>query len=415
MYGNNWVDEVINMVQDAIDSFNLMGIINPIPDQTMYYEEVATFDLNDMFEHPTGEPVTVTLQENTNPDVVEADVTNNILTLTAQNIFGNSTITLLGSAGTLTREYDFDVWVTNPSDRYILIYDMDETPTGNILQPIIQNHYNTGDALIVTNLISYPFANVDAIFVMLGICPNNYVLTETEADLLASYLDTGGNVYMEGGDTWFYDIQTSVHPYFNIIAITDGISDLSVVDGTDFLSGMTWSYSGENSWIDHLYPYPPAVTIFSNTECGYDCGIAYDEGIYKTVGTSFEITGLGGANSLDDAVSGIMDFFFEGNGIENENYIPIFSTKLGRNYPNPFNPVTNITYSIKETDRVTLEVYNLRGQLVKTLVNKIIETGNYSLTWDGTDNSNKSVSSGVYFYKMKAGIFQQTKRMILMK
>ncbi|RLC49856.1 MAG: hypothetical protein DRH79_08465 [Candidatus Cloacimonadota bacterium] len=99
--------------------------------------------------------------------------------------------------------------------------------------------------------------------------------------------------------------------------------------------------------------------------------------------------------------------------------IVIAATKLNGNYPNPFNPVTTIGYSIKETGNVTLEVYNLRGQLVKRLVNEVKQTGDYTVNWNGTDNSNKSVSSGVYFYKMVSegniGRYTSTKKMILMK
>ena len=90
-------------------------------------------------------------------------------------------------------------------------------------------------------------------------------------------------------------------------------------------------------------------------------------------------------------------------------------TKLQDNYPNPFNPTTNIAYSVKEAGNVNLKVYNVKGQLVRTLVNDVKETGNYTSTWNGTDNSNKSVSSGVYFYKMKSGNYSSTKKMILMK
>ena len=85
------------------------------------------------------------------------------------------------------------------------------------------------------------------------------------------------------------------------------------------------------------------------------------------------------------------------------------------NYPNPFNPITNIAYSIIDAGNVTLEVYNLRGQLVKTLVNEVKDTGSYSVSWDGTNDSGKSVSSGVYFYQLKAGKYTSTKKMILMK
>ncbi|MCK5051826.1 MAG: T9SS type A sorting domain-containing protein [Candidatus Cloacimonetes bacterium] len=105
-------------------------------------------------------------------------------------------------------------------------------------------------------------------------------------------------------------------------------------------------------------------------------------------------------------------FIYEGTNAGN---VIVAATQLNSNYPNPFNPVTNISYSIVETGNVTIEVYNLRSQLVKTLVNDVKGTGDYTATWDGTDNSNKLVSSGVYFYKMKTSNYTATKKMILMK
>ncbi len=95
--------------------------------------------------------------------------------------------------------------------------------------------------------------------------------------------------------------------------------------------------------------------------------------------------------------------------------IIVAATKLDNNYPNPFNPETIINYSIKEAGNVTIEVYNIKGQLVKILVNDARETGNYTTIWNGRDNSNKSVASGVYFYKMRAQNYSSTKKMILMK
>ena len=93
---------------------------------------------------------------------------------------------------------------------------------------------------------------------------------------------------------------------------------------------------------------------------------------------------------------------------------PIYTELLG-NYPNPFNPSTKINFSIKDDSRVSLQIYNMKGQLVKSLLNEVIETGDHTISWNGTDNSNKSVSSGVYFYKMKTPNFTATKKMILMK
>jgi hypothetical protein len=95
--------------------------------------------------------------------------------------------------------------------------------------------------------------------------------------------------------------------------------------------------------------------------------------------------------------------------------IPVLATELQSNYPNPFNPETTIRYSVKETSPVTIEVYNLKGQLIRTLVNEVKTAGNYSVVWNGRDSHNQPVSSGVYFYKMNAGKYSSTKKMIMMK
>ncbi|MFA7057625.1 MAG: FlgD immunoglobulin-like domain containing protein, partial [Candidatus Cloacimonadales bacterium] len=85
------------------------------------------------------------------------------------------------------------------------------------------------------------------------------------------------------------------------------------------------------------------------------------------------------------------------------------------NYPNPFNPETTISYAVPQTGKVKIDVYNIKGQKVKTLVNEHRTAGQHSVVWNGTDNDNKQVSSGVYLYKMKSGKFSTTNKMILMK
>jgi len=90
-------------------------------------------------------------------------------------------------------------------------------------------------------------------------------------------------------------------------------------------------------------------------------------------------------------------------------------TALKGNYPNPFNPVTNIAYSVKEDSDVTLEIYNVKGQLVRTLVNEHVTAGNHSVMWNGTDDAGRTVGSGVFFYRMHAGDFTSTQKMILLK
>lgn len=86
------------------------------------------------------------------------------------------------------------------------------------------------------------------------------------------------------------------------------------------------------------------------------------------------------------------------------------SFELCQNYPNPFNPSTVISYSIPNDSKVTLKVYNQLGQEVKTLVDGFKEKGVYNVDFDGKD-----LSSGIYIYKIQAGEFSQTSKMILMK
>ncbi len=96
-------------------------------------------------------------------------------------------------------------------------------------------------------------------------------------------------------------------------------------------------------------------------------------------------------------------------GVRDKNEIPtVFS--LQQNYPNPFNPGTKIIYSIPQTSFVTLKIYDILGNEVATLVNEEKALGNYEVEFNAS-----KLSAGVYFYKLQAGKFVQTKKMMLLK
>lgn len=87
-----------------------------------------------------------------------------------------------------------------------------------------------------------------------------------------------------------------------------------------------------------------------------------------------------------------------------------FSYRLDQNFPNPFNPLTTIGYSLSEYSKVTIKIYDILGNEIKTLVNREEPAGVYDLTWDAGN-----LPSGIYFYKIQAGTYTETKKMILMK
>lgn len=111
------------------------------------------------------------------------------------------------------------------------------------------------------------------------------------------------------------------------------------------------------------------------------------------------------------------EYHFENEPEEepSNNSLPACVT-LNGNYPNPFNPETTISFSIPDDSKIELSVFNIKGQKVKSLVKDSFESGTHSVIWNGKDDNNKSVSSGIYFYKLNVnGTSKQIRKCILMK
>jgi len=88
---------------------------------------------------------------------------------------------------------------------------------------------------------------------------------------------------------------------------------------------------------------------------------------------------------------------------------------IAQNYPNPFNPTTMLDYAVSQQSFVTIKVYNLLGEEVRTLVSQLQGIGTHHVEWDGTANDGKAVPTGVYLYEMTAGSFREMKKMVLLK
>jgi len=118
-----------------------------------------------------------------------------------------------------------------------------------------------------------------------------------------------------------------------------------------------------------------------------------------------------------DLMQNIMDYFGKaptgpGTGVDEGG----FKNALSQAYPNPFNPMTKIAYSVREAGPVAIDVYNVAGRVVRTLLDRESDAGASGyVTWDGRDDRGDRCASGVYFYRIQAPGFTESKKMIMLK
>lgn len=101
--------------------------------------------------------------------------------------------------------------------------------------------------------------------------------------------------------------------------------------------------------------------------------------------------------------------------VQDYEIIPVTNDFDLSNFPNPFNPSTNISFSMQNNSKVELSIFNIKGQKITTLINEQLSKGKHSFVWSGCDQNSHQVSSGIYFYKLKVGNQESVKRMLLLK
>lgn len=251
-----------------------------------------------------------------------------------------------------------------------------------------------------------------SVFVCLGVYPDNHVLGMTEGQTLADFMNNGGKVYMEGGDTWFYDQATPAHSMFNINGLEDGSDDLGTQLGQSgsFTEGLLYDYEGDNSWIDRISPTGSAFSIFKNQSPAYHSAVANDEGTYKTIGSSFEFGGLtDGDMPLDYLMHLYLDFFDIDAiwvGVDEEPASVLGETTA---WPNPFNGETHISFTLEEKAHLSVEVYAMCGQRITQLADRDFEAGTHQLRWNA---SSDALAKGVYFLKIRSGNDMQSLKLL---
>jgi hypothetical protein len=313
---------------------------------------------------------------------------------------------------------------------YVII-DADVTPiTGAWLDTKFQSWGLTGVYTTNPNVINADsLAIYQSVWICLGIYANNYALTTDQATAIGTYLATGRNVYLEGGDCWGFDAsRTILCPLFGIDpnATVDGSADLFTVQGQanaqiPQVSGNNWNYTGENNWIDRLgiYASPPnggtVAGFLWNPSVSYWTGAAYDQGTWKTVGLSHELAGdVAGTVPGDSLLMWIAQYLELQVGIQEQpvghdvqafGFAPRMSTIANGHVP--------ITYTTTVSGPVSLQVYDGAGRLVQTLVNTQQPAGEKSFVWNRTDINGRKVANGVYFFRLQAENKTATHKFVL--
>jgi len=266
--------------------------------------------------------------------------------------------------------------------------------------------------------------------------------TRDDANAFSAYLDGGGNIMFADMDYFFANAEDAEPTFaagdfaYDYLGVASALNDPAETDSSfygvegDAISGdfavdpfVTYvEHSG--NWSDPVTGIAGTEEIFSGEDTGLGFGLTFDRGDGgKSVFLGFDIVSAcyiayndeyGNPVLYPNAQFGtlmdnIFTYFGATSAPEVGETIP-GEYSLSQNYPNPFNPSTQITFSVPEAGMVSVAVYNLVGQKVATLFENNMTAGSKTITFDAS-----SLSSGIYFYKMNAGTFNATRKMILMK
>lgn len=250
------------------------------------------------------------------------------------------------------------------------------------------------------------------------------VLNADERTVIENFLDSGGYFFLSGQNiaqglaTSAPDFLTNVlHAEFGtantLVKLLDGVGMDPLWNTLSVNCYYGGSGSGTCTSPDGITATVSDEVIFEYTTAAYDGGIAYENantGRVVFFSYPFEaISGQNGTNTREEVMQAVIDYFGGTPGVEPQVEIPV-THALVKAYPNPFNPLATIEYVLPHSTQVRLAVYDVSGAQVATLVDGWTDAGRHEAFFDGTE-----LASGVYVYRLEAGDFVSSGKMVLMK
>ncbi len=412
----------------TVTAVNDPPVVAGIPDQSVAYgANFSTFDLDDYVTDPDNPPSDINWTFSGNTDLSVSIDTAHVVTVSkpSPDWSGSETITFTATdPGNETGSDDATFTVASPvahislnSDS--LFFNSYQGGPNPAAQTIIVTNSGTGDlnwnasasetwvglSASSGTAPSGTDVSIDISTLDIGTHTAEVTITSGEADnspqtvyLTVTIIDDV-DILLEPDSLFFTAVGTNPDPQsFHISnASPSGVEfDWGAVETTPWMSLSPTSGTS-----------PSDVTVTINAD-----GLAL--GDYSAIIIVKQLTAAAGVNNDEDTVyvSLTVDQQTDVNDIGGalpQDY------RLSQNFPNPFNPTTAIEFNLPKASHVTLTIYNVLGQQVKTLIDQTLGAGNKRVIWDGTDAAGRTVQSGVYFYRISADQFTQTRKMMMLK
>ena len=271
--------------------------------------------------------------------------------------------------------------------------------TGQTTSTISNNFWN-----LETTLATNPFNEIVGNGIIIA---DNFGISTSEMKLATTYLNNEWNFV----DTWAINpVVNDSYPFLQFDETIENI--LPPININASISGMNVHLEWE---ILDTYSLPMGYLVYRNDVLltpVYIIDMFYDDLVDDYGEYIYDVTALYD-NEIESEPIRIMVNVDDVSELEEVNLYNIAT--LHSNYPNPFNPETTISFSISVASNLRVDIYNIKGQKIKTLINEPKQSGTHTITWDGSDENGKSAGSGIYFYQLTTNNFSQAKKMVLMK